>query len=255
MKSIGIIALNTYREIIRDRILYGILVFAILLIGLSMALGQLSFAEQARITASFGMTGIQIGAAIVSIFLGSTLVTKEIEKKTIMTLLVRPVSRTQFLLGKSLGLIFVQVTVMGILMSVLLGIFKFMGVLIEPQAFVAIYGIFLESLVLLGVTLFFSIFATSMMVVAFALGVFLIGHWIDSLNYFVKKGQSEWIKEATQFILKATPNLERFNWRNLMIYSDPISSKMLIQASLYAMVWFVFLVALAGFIFRRRDFV
>src|SRR5689334_11892297 len=104
MRPVLIIAINTFREIVRDRILYGILVGAILLILLSLALGQLSFAEQTRIAANFGFTAIHIGAVIVSIFVGSTLVAREIDKKTILTLFVRPISRQQFLFGKCLGL-------------------------------------------------------------------------------------------------------------------------------------------------------
>src|SRR5436305_70886 len=104
MRAIYVIAVNTFHEIIRDRILYGILVFALLLIGISLALGQLSFAEQSRISANFGFTGIHLAAAILAIFIGSSLVSREIEKRTIMTLLVRPLSRTQFIIGKFLGL-------------------------------------------------------------------------------------------------------------------------------------------------------
>src|SRR4051812_34634381 len=99
MKPVWIIAKNTYREIIRDRILYGIVVFALMLVGLSLALGQLTFAEQAKISADFGFIGIQLSAVVLAIFVGSSLVAKEIEKQTILTLLARPITRTQFLLG------------------------------------------------------------------------------------------------------------------------------------------------------------
>src|ERR1044071_5461067 len=110
MRPIWILAVNTFREVIRDRILYALIVFAILLIGLSLALGQLSFAEQARISANFGMSAIHLCAVALAIFVGSNLVYKEIEKKTIMTILVRPISRLQFIFGKALGLTMVIVT-------------------------------------------------------------------------------------------------------------------------------------------------
>ena len=100
MKAIWIIANNTFREIIRDRILYGLVVFALLLIGVSLVLGQLSFAEQMRISIDFGFAAIHFSAVILSIFIGSTLVSKEIDKKTVMTLLARPITRFQFLFGK-----------------------------------------------------------------------------------------------------------------------------------------------------------
>jgi Cu-processing system permease protein len=253
MRAIWIIAINTYREIIRDRILYGIIVFAVLLIGLSLALGELSFAEQARITSSFGLSAIQLSAVVLSIFLGSSLVTKEIDKKTIMTLLVRPVTRLQFLLGKAAGLLFLQMTVMTALAIVLLGIYWGIGVPIHYQFVVALHGVFIEALVLLGLAIFFSIFATPMMVVAFALCLFLIGHWLDSLAYFSRKATG-FTALLTSVIGNVIPNLEMFNWRSAVVYSDPITASTVGWSTAYALAWFAILLTLSSFIFRRRDF-
>lgn len=254
MRAIWIIAANTYREIIRDRILYGIFVAGILLIGLSLAMGRLSFSEQVRITTSFGLSAIQLGAAILSIFLGSTLVTKEIEKKTIMTLLVRPITRLQFLLGKALGLLLLQVTSMTALALVLLGIFNFIGVESQPQLFIALHGVLLEAIVLLGLAMFFSIFATPMMVVAFTVGLFLIGHWLDSLEYFTKKDLGSFMHMVGAAVPKLVPNLEYYNWRSAVIYSDPVPMSEVLNASLQSGAWFIVLTLLAAFIFGRRDF-
>ncbi|MGE0762503.1 MAG: ABC transporter permease [Bdellovibrionales bacterium] len=255
MRSIWIIASNTFREIIRDRILYGICVGAVLLIGLSLALGELSFAEQARITTSFGLTSIQLSAVILSIFLGSSLVTKEIEKKTIMTLLVRPVTRTQFLLGKALGLLFLQVTVMTLLAGVLLLIYVNINLEIQYQVFVALHGILLEAIVLLGLALFFSIFATPMMVVAFTAGLFIIGHWLDSLAFFFSKGEVNMVSKFLSKVLpQIVPNLDRFNWRSAVVYGDAIAFNEVLLTSGYAAAWFALLIGAAGYIFRRRDF-
>lgn len=254
MKPILIIALNTYREIIRDRILYGIIVFGVLLIGLSLALGQLSFAERVRITTSFGLTAIQLSAVVLSIFLGSSLVAKEIEKKTIMTLLVRPVTRVQFLLGKSAGLLLVQLTVMTSLAAILALIYWSMGVELLPQHFLVLHGIFLEAIVLLAIALFFSIFSTPMMVVAFTVAFFLVGHWLDGVSYFVKKSDSEVLKLFGKFAPSTLPNLEVFNWQTAVVYSDPIPASMVGSASLYAGFWFLFLLAASVLIFRRKDF-
>lgn len=254
MRSIWIIAANTFREIIRDRILYGIFVFAVLLIGLSLALGELSFAEQARITTGFGLVAIQLSAVILAIFLGSTLVSKEIEKKTIMTLLVRPITRLQFLLGKALGLILLQVTVMTALALVLVGIYQGINVDIQVEFLFALHGVFLESLVLLGLAMFFSIFATPMMVIAFALGVFVIGHWLDSLVYFSGKSESGLMPTFTSILTKVIPNLEKFNWRAAVIYNDSVAASTIGWATVYALAWFGILILAAGFIFRKRDF-
>jgi Cu-processing system permease protein len=139
MRAMMIIASNTFREIIRDRILYGIVVFALLLIGLSLALGGLSFSEEARISANFGFTGIQLSTAVLAIFIGSTLVSRELEKQTILTLLARPITRTQFLLGKLLGLIFVIMTVMAGLALVLALVLMWLKLPIDMSFAVALF--------------------------------------------------------------------------------------------------------------------
>lgn len=254
MRSVLIIASNTYREIIRDRILYGIVVLALLLIGLSLALGHLTFSEQARITADFGLLAIQLSAVVLSIFLGSSLVTKEIEKKTIMTLLVRPVTRLQFLLGKALGLLLVQVTVMVLIALVLVAIFKGIGMAIEPRLFLALHGVLLEAVVLMGLALFFSIFASPMMVVAFTLALFFIGHWLDSLAYFTKKAPGTLMAFIGEWLPKILPNLENFNFRSAVVSGTEIPASAVGWASVHSVAWFAALLILAVYIFGRRDF-
>ncbi|MES2963588.1 MAG: ABC transporter permease subunit [Bdellovibrionota bacterium] len=256
MKSIVIIATNTFREIIRDRILYGIVVFALLLIGVSVALGSLSFAEQARISANFGFTGIQISASILAIFIGSTLVAREIEKQTILTLLARPVTRSQFLVGKFFGLVLVIVTVMAGLAVVVAALVTTLGLSIGLPFFVALYGIVLEALLLIAVTLLFGSFSRPAMTVIFATSIFLIGHWIGSLDAISKtKLVSDSFKSVSRILVNVVPDFERFNWRSAPIYDTPVPAIEILNSSLYAVGWLVFLLALTSMVFRRRDFV
>ena len=255
MKSIWVIAKNTFREIIRDRILYGILVFALLLIGMSLVLGQLSFDEQARISVNFGFAGIQISAAIVSIFIGSSLVSKEIEKQTILTLLARPISRSQFICGKFLGLTCVVAVIAAGLTGVLLILTLSMKVAVTETFFIAVFGILLEAMVLLSFTLFFGSFSRPIMTVMFAVSIFLIGHWIDSLPYFISKSPSQSFRVLGKIVEKVVPNLEMFNWRTAPIYGDTIAFSEVARATVYSAGWVVGLFILTSIIFRRRDFV
>jgi len=146
-----------------------------------------------------------------------------------------------------------QITVMSVLALVLLGIYQGIKVELNHQFFLALHGVFLEGLVLLGVSLFFSIFATPMMVVAFALGLFLIGHWLESLAYFTKKGQGL-LAVLAQYLPKIVPDLEAFNWRSAVIHGDAIGAETVGWASVYALGWFALLIAVAAFIFKKRDF-
>lgn len=254
MKSILIISLNTFREIIRDRILYGLVVFAILLISMSMLLGQLSFAEQVRISMNLGLTAIHLGTVILSVFVGSTLVTKEIDKKTIMTILARPISRTQFILGKAMGLCLVNLVVMTGLSVVLAGVLHFLGADLSVAFLLALFGILLEGMLLLGVTLFFSTFSTSIMVVTFTMGIFLIGHWLESMQFFAEKSQSGNFIFFQKFISRVFPDLEVFNWRAQAVYSDVVSAGEVTYAGIYALGWFVITIVLTSMIMRKKDF-
>lgn len=252
-KSVHVIAKNTYREIIRDRILYGLLVFAVLLIGLSMALGQLSFAEQTRITINFGFTAIHLSAAILSVFVGSTLVGRELEKKTILTLLARPITRAQFVLGKSVGLFAVICVVVLMLAFVLVLLLTSLDASVNGVFLVGLYGVLIEAAVLLSLTIFFGSFASPMLAVSFTIGLFLIGHWLDSLKYFAEKSQSHLFKIFSKIIQNILPNLELFNWRSLFIYSDPIPIHEVLYSTGYGFAWCTFLITLSALILQRRD--
>ena len=254
MKIIWVLAKNTYLEIIRDRILYGLLVFALLLIGLSLALGELSFAEQARISANFGFTAIHLSMVALSIFFGITLVAKEMDKKTILTLLARPISRPQILLGKCLGLTLITFTVVLGLALVLVGIFFFLDVPLTVQFGIALIGVVLESLVLLGMTIFFGSFASPMMAVTFSIGLFLIGHWLNDLAFFAAKSKDAGFNFFSDVITAVLPNLEKFNWRSAVIYDEVIGRGEVIAAIGYSVGWFVLFAVLTSWVFRRKDF-
>lgn len=253
LKKVWVIAKNTFREIFRDRILYGLLVFAVLLLGLSLALGQLSFTEQSRIAINFGFSAIELSAAILSIFVGSTLVRREIEKKTIMTLLARPVSRYQFVVGKSLGLMGIIIVSAALLALFLALILAMMKLPLNMTFFAGIYGVLLEAMVLLSFTIFFGTFSSPIMSVSFTIGIFLIGHWLDSLKFFADKSQSPVFINFAKVVRATFPNLEWFNWRSLFIYGDPLPSSEILIGSAYSMAWTVLLISIAAYILGNKD--
>jgi ABC-type transport system involved in multi-copper enzyme maturation permease subunit len=252
MRVVWVLALNTYKEVIRDRILYGLILFAFLLIGLSLALGQLSFAEQARISANFGLSAIHLVAVALAIFVGSNLVYKEIDKKTILTILVRPISRLQFILGKAFGLGMIITTMIVGLSLVLVGVFMFLEMPVNVRLAWVLVGLFCEALILLGFTLVFAMFTRPIMVVCLSIGVFLIGHWQDSLEFFAKKsgGGLSAVHFVTSHFL---PNLEKVNWKDLVLYDQPIDPAIRIQAVGYALAWFGLCVCLSSLMFRKKD--
>jgi ABC-type transport system involved in multi-copper enzyme maturation permease subunit len=253
LNPVFILARNTFKEVIRDRILYALILFAFLLMGLSLMLGQLSFAEQARISTNFGMTAIHMSAVILAIFVGSNLVYKEIEKKTVMTILVKPITRMQFLLGKCLGLSFVIVTMITGLSLILLLVFLGLDMPIDHRMLIALLGLWAESMILLGVTLLFSMITKPLLVVCFSAGIFLIGHWQSSLEFFAKKDSTGTLKPVTWVISHFLPDLERVNWKDLILYNQPIPAQSIAVALAYALAWFAVYVSLAAIVFRKKD--
>lgn len=253
--KILLVAQNTFREIMRDRILYGLIIFALLLIGLSLALGQLSFAEQERIAINFGTVGVQLSSVILAIFSGSVLIAREIDKQTILTLLSKPISRSQFLLGKFLGLAGVITALIVGFSIILYGIGLMIGATLGEQYLVAVWGILLESMILIAITMFLGAIVRPSLTIACTIGFFLIGHWINNLLFFTNKSENESFNAFGKIISYIFPNLERFNWRGLVTYHTEIPWDAVGSATLNAAGWLIVIMSVTHIIFRRKDFV
>lgn len=253
MRPIWILAKNTFKEVIRDRILYALLLFALMLIGLSLALGQLSFAEQERISANFGLSAIHLVAVALAIFIGSNLVYKEIEKKTILTILVRPITRLQFILGKALGLSLLIATMMAGLSLILMLVFYGLNMKIDERLFLVLIGLFAEALVLLGFTLVFSMFTKPLLVVCFTIGIFLIGHWQSSLQYFAKKAEGGILTPVAWVVRNGLPDLDRVNWKDIVLYNQPLDLQAKLISLGYMTAWFALCVCISAMLFKRKD--
>ncbi len=254
MHSVWVIGKNTFREIIRDRILYGLLVFAIILIGLSLAMGQLSFTEQARISVDFGFAAMNLSAIVIAIFIGSSLVSKEIDQRTVYTILVRPLSRAQFLMGKVVGLALVNIVVLSGLSLVLASILFFIGQPWDWDCTFVVIGMLCESLVVLSVTLLFGSYSKPMLAVTFSIGLFLIGRSLDSLDFFAQKSESAFFRGFNFVLQRALPNLAKFNWTSYPLIDEQVPVKPFLVSLAYGMGWIGICITLTALILRRRDF-
>src|SRR5262249_29987946 len=161
MQRVMTVAVNTFRETLRDKILYNLVVFALLLIGTSVLLGTLSIGEQARIVNDLGLAAINLVAVIIAIFVGVGLVSKEIERRTIYTLLARPITRGQFVLGKYLGLVLIVMVNVGIMFAMFLATVFISGYTVHPSLFQAVQLILVEALLVMSLALLFSTFSSS----------------------------------------------------------------------------------------------
>lgn len=183
MKNIFVISQNTFLELVRNRVLYMFLFFAIFLMLLMLALGQLSFTEQFRLSISLGLACIHMCLVALTIFIGGSIVYKEIDRLTILTVLVRPLSRSQFLVGKYMGFLQLMLAFnLGFYGLYILSLL-FMGFSVDYYDILLVFfGFALETMILLAVTLFFSTFSASFLTIVFTICFFIIGHWSETLS-------------------------------------------------------------------------
>ena len=161
MRPILVIALNTFREYLRDKILYNLLLFAVLLMGASVLLADLTIMEHHKIIKDMGLAAINLGGVMIAIFVGIGLVSKEIERRTVYTIMARPISRAQFILGKYLGLVITLSVNVVVMMAVFLGTMLLYRVPVQMALFQAVELIFVEVLLVTALALFFSTFTSS----------------------------------------------------------------------------------------------
>ena len=256
IKGIFVLASNTFKEIVRDRILYGFFVVALFVIGVSFALAELSFGERFKITMDFGLAAIHLSIVIISIFVGSTLVSREIEKKTVMTLLTRPLRLRDFILGKFLGLfLIILLTVISLSLILYIVLFFFVAPPL-PLFLLGVYGSVLESLVLLSFVMALSCLSKTFVAISFSAGFFLIAHSTEQLYYFAQKAGVPMIKNIFLAIYYLVPNLERFNWRGVGVYG--MGSFTIIDvgaATVYAALWSAIFLFIAIYVLGKRDIV
>jgi ABC-type transport system involved in multi-copper enzyme maturation permease subunit len=247
------IALNTFRENLRDKLLYNLLIFALLMIGSSLLLMRLTLGEFHRLLLDIGLGSVNIFSVLIAIFVGIGLVSKEIDKKTIYTIVSKPVARFEFLLGKFFGLTITLLVNMLIMTAGLLAVLMAQSVPIEAVLFKAIGLILLECMVVTAVALLCSTFTSATLSAIFTLAIYVIGHLTADLKTFGQKmdGLGRSVLEGMYYLL---PNLERFNLKgNVTHHIDvPLNDLVLIVA--YGMAYAAFLLLLASVIFQRRDF-
>lgn len=247
------IALNTFRENLRDKLLYNLLIFALLMIGSSLVLMRLTLGEFHRLLLDIGLGSVNIFSVLIAIFVGIGLVNKEIDKKTIYTIVSKPVARFEFLLGKFFGLTLTLLVNILIMTAGLLAVLMAQSVPIEGVLFKAIGLILLECMVVTAVALLCSTFTSATLSAIFTLAIYVIGHLTADLKTFGQKidGLGRSMLEGMYYLL---PNLERFNLKGHVIHQldVPLNDLALIVA--YGMAYTAFLLLLASVIFQRRDF-
>jgi Cu-processing system permease protein len=254
MGAIGVIALNAFRESLRDKILYNLVLFAGLLIGLSVLLADLTITEHHKIIADMGLAAINLIGVIIAIFVGISLVNKEIERRTIYTIMARPISRTYFILGKYCGLALTLIVNVSIMLAVFLVTLLLYHVPITLSLLQAVQLIFVEILVITAIALFFSTFSSSTLSAILTLGIYVIGHLTADVRGMAAHSGSSAAKAVVDVFYYLFPNLEILNIKGQAAVGIQVTSQYLMLASFYGMAYAGVLLVGACAVFQRRDF-
>jgi len=252
--TVRVIALNTFKEAVRDRILYLLLFFALAAIVFSRVLALLTVGDRVKIIEDVGLASISLFGMLMAILIGTGLVNKEIENRTIFTLLSKPIRRHEFLLGKFFGLVLTLAVMTAAMSLIFLVLVFFQTWRFEGRLLLAIVYIFFELVLITAVAILFSSFSTPILSSLFALAFYLIGHFSWSLEALIKKARGGG-KVALQILYALLPDLENFNLKTEVVHGLPVSAAHLLYTAAYGLVYTAFVLVLAVLIFRRRDFV
>ena len=251
------IARNAFREAVRDRVLYNLVLFMLLLTGASIFIGELSGGQERKVIVDLGLSAMLLFGVFIAIFVGVGLVYKEIERRTIYAVFSKPVGRGEFLVGKYLGLcltLLVNVVVMGVGVSLALLYVSGGWDQLIPTIWPAVFLIYLELMLLTATALLFSSFSSPALSALLTFMVFIIGHFsadLKSLAVSVGSSSARWLFTGLYYLL---PNLANYSFITPAAHGRAPSAGFVFATALYALVYIAVILAAATMIFNRRNF-
>ncbi len=267
MRATFWIAVNVFRESVRDKVLYNLVAFAILMMGASYLIGQLTAGQDIKIIKDLGLAAISIFGLFIAVFIGIQLVSKEVERRSIYSMLSKPIHRHQLVLGKYLGLVLtlaVNLTVMVVAFYVVLAYMRWtapptvLGALDSPaldlRMLKAVILIFGQLAIVTAIALFFSTFSSPILSAAFTLGMYVAGHFSADLRNFDQVVDSQAAQTIARGLYWVLPNLGPFDVKAQVIHALPVPAGYITLTLLYGAAYVAVLLTMAVMIFSRRDF-
>jgi ABC-type transport system involved in multi-copper enzyme maturation permease subunit len=249
------IASNTFREAVRDRVLYNLVAFALLLSGTAIFVGQISIDIERLVVVNLGLTAVSLFGIVIAIFIGIGLVSKEIDKRTLYTVLSRPVRRWEFIVGKFFGLAGTLVVntffmALGVFGALLYVTHKFAAA--DRLILIALYFIILEFLIVCSLALLFSSFSSPLLSAVFTFSLFVIGSFAEDLRGFagMAHGFTRWLATGAAYLV---PNFSAFNIISQVAHGQGVSGQLIFQNTLYALFYATMALSGAVLIFERRN--
>jgi len=252
---LGYIAFNTFREAVRDRVLYNLIFFALLLVGSALLFGQISIGIERIVQINLGLTAINIFGVVIAIFIGIGLVSKEIDKRTLYTVLARPVRRWEFIVGKFLGLVSTLVVntffmTIGFFAALFYLVHQFQAS--DGYLLAALYFIVLQFVIVTALALLFSSFSSPLLSAVFAFAIFIIGTFAEDLRAFaaMAHGAERYLAIGMAYLV---PNFAALNVIASVAHDQPVAGNLIVYNTAYALLYAMAAIAAGALIFEHRN--
>jgi len=250
------IARNTFREAVRDRVLYNLVAFAVIMIGSALLFGQISVGIHKVIVINIGLSSISIFGLLIAIFIGIGSVHKEIDKRSLYAVLSKPIRRWQFVLGKFAGLNLTLIVNAAVMAAGLWGALFYLTREFQAQdasIWAALYFIILELTLVSALCLFFSCFTTPVLAALFTFLLYFVGSFSPDLKAFAAMSESPLTQHLITGLYYVLPNFSNFRVSAWVSNGNSVALPMILGNSLYALCYCSFLLVASVFLFSRKD--
>ncbi len=256
MKKTLVLAGVTIQEALRQKLAVNLLVFAVALVSSSYVISTLTFGEQYRIIVDIGLSAMEVFGILIAAFLGAGLVARDVERRTVYAIVAKPVSRAQYVIGRYLGLVSTTTLNLAVMAVFFVGVLVFylrsLAFVGETPLFATLASMALQFAMVGAVAVFFSCFSTATLSAIFTLSLAVAGHLAsDLVRYWGKHGGAARI--VGKLVYLVIPNLEALNFKEAMVYKDPLPSGLAFTGFGYGLLYAAAVVAFSAAVFARRD--
>ena len=256
------IALNTFREAVRVRILYGVVILVVGVNLMAITCGEMSVDQSDRVARDFGLAGISLFGSLTAIFLGVVLLYQEVQRRTVHPIVAKPIERWEFVLGKYLGMVLTLTVLVALFTVAMIGVLALQGVPLAAPVVKAIVLAWMEVMTVAAIAVFFSSFSSPFLSGIFALGLFVLGRVTPDMQRFVvDEDTSPAARLGLRVALEILPDLHLFaisgrtlDGETISVHGDFVGWGYVGTALGYGLLWITGLLLLASLIFQRRDF-
>jgi ABC-type transport system involved in multi-copper enzyme maturation permease subunit len=256
MRNVQTVAANTFREAVRDRVLYNLVFFALMMIGAAILVGQVSIGIERDVIVSLGLTAISVVGILIAGFLGVALVSKEMDKRTLYALLAKPVKRWEFLLGKFFGLVMtLTVNTAAMAAGLYIALWSVQRAWQPSDIYIltAVYLIVLKLALIVALALLFSCFTTPFLAILFTIGIYVAGLLAGDLRTVHGVEIDPGTLKMMRGISYLLPNFENFNVMGAVVHGRGVPLAVVWQATLYAVLYMAIVLTGAAIVFSRRN--